>query len=178
MAFLTFACLPELEMWPEPLLPAPWHLSPVAWSGLLTAAALCLPLIQAFIVARRVASALGHNPRSRDDILNRYDRARFVHQLLLFGCFTLALAVGGWGWSVNQVWRAEGFGVLPVAELVVLAPFLVAMGLSWAIFYDAENALDHAASLLSEGSDLEAVFADPYDFTRRQQERARFAPRA
>jgi STE24 endopeptidase len=161
MVFLTLACLPDLEIWPEPLLPAPFHLHPAAWSALLTGLAMCLPLVQAFVVSRRVVVPLRRDLHLRDEVLRRYERGRFFHQLLQFGCFTIAMAIGGWGWSVNQAWRAEWFGVLPLAEIVVLLPFLLPMALSWVIFYDAENSLHQAAQRLVDGDPLAAAFEHP-----------------
>ena len=70
---------------------------------------------------------------------HRYEHRRFVHQIALFGLLGLALCVFGWGWRLTQFWS------LPSAELVVIAPFLLGMLLSWLCFYDAHRALHQAA---------------------------------
>src|SRR5581483_5054085 len=78
-------------------------------------------------------------------------RCRFVHLLGLMAVQVLALGLFGWGWTVQTVggayaavpgepaWLPERlpFG----AELVLVAPFLVGLVLSWAAFYPAEQAL-------------------------------------
>jgi Zn-dependent protease with chaperone function len=150
MVFLTLACLPDLDIWPQPLLPAPFHLDLRAWSALITGLTMLAPLIQAWFVSRRVVVQLKADVHTRDEVLHRYERARFFHQILQFGCFAVAMGVGGWGWTVNSAWRSEPVGLLPLAEIVVLLPLLVPMALSWAIFYDAENALHQAAHRLVE----------------------------
>jgi len=172
MVFLTLACLPEMEIWPEPLIPAPFHLDPATWSVVQTVLIMCVPLLYAFYGSRTVARPLKRDPMLRDQVLRRYDRSRFIHQLLLFGCFALAMGVGGWGWSVNEFWQVAGFGTLPGPELVVLAPFLVPMVLSWVIYYDAENALHQSAQRILEGDQLDAAFENPYEFAQRQKDRS------
>lgn len=169
MVFLTLVCLPDLDLWSEPLLPAPWNMEPVVWSALLTGLSMYVPLVYAFFVTRQVVRPLRRDARLRDELARRYERLRFIHQFLLLGCFSLALGVGGWGWSVNSFWRTEPIGLLPVAELVVLAPFLFTMVLSWIIFYDAENALHQAAQKLIEDDPLAAFLETPEEFALRKQ---------
>ncbi len=180
MGFLTLACLPEPWQWDafEPP-PCPFPMPRELWSLILTALVLCLPLLQAFFVSQRVVRPLRRDPHLRDDVLHHYERNRFIHQLLLFGAYALAMGLGGWGWTVNQLWHPEYAGSLaephpvwPLAEIIVLLPFLIGMVLSWVIFYDAENALHRAAQRLIDGDPLEAAFASPEEREFRQLNRS------
>jgi Zn-dependent protease with chaperone function len=134
LVFLSLACLPEPGRdWPEP----PWGSSP--WAGVvLTALGVGLAVLSAAVVTLRARRAVGPGGELREADLVRYERARSGHQLLLIGLYVISLLVFGWGHAVGVLWRA-GDRLLPGAELVVLAPFLVSLLLSWACFYDAER---------------------------------------
>src|SRR5262249_5291468 len=70
----------------------------------------------------------------------RYGRGRLLHLLGEALTYGLALYAFGYGWAVQSLWATKG-GLLPGTELLLLAPFCVALVLSWACFYDAERAL-------------------------------------
>ena len=167
MLLLTLACLPDLSFWPEPFWKqelAPFGVSPVVWSVLLTGLALALVGLNAFWMSRRVAVPLQRDPNLRERVLPRYERWRFFHQIALFALLGVALGVFGWGWAVDQFWRTERFGVLPCAELVVVAPFFAGMVLSWLFFYDADRASHQAAYQVFDLDPLARALLDPREF--------------
>jgi Zn-dependent protease with chaperone function len=145
LLFLWLACLPEPgKDWPEP----PWDAGP--WLAVvLSAMTVGISALSAGLVSRRTRLALAAGAQAREDVVMRYERSRSRHQLLLFGLYLLALLVFGWGNAVGRFWRV-GDRLLPLPELVVLAPFLVSLLLSWACFYGAERAL-WATGLLDDG---------------------------
>jgi STE24 endopeptidase len=166
MVLLTLACLPDVdgEVWPPPpLLPAPLGLHPAAWSALLTGLGVALVGLNAYRMSRRVARPLNRDPNLRDRVLPRYERARFLHQFALFALLGVALGVFGWGWAVGQFWRAGGVQ-LPWPELLVIAPFLAGMLLSWFFFYDADRASHQAAYRLFALDPLARALMDPREF--------------
>jgi Zn-dependent protease with chaperone function len=135
MLFLTLACVPDMDSWPEPGL---WGGSPVT-SVLLTWLGVLLEVGLAFAVSRRV-QFLHNRSAPRDQIWRGYSRGRLCHLIGLFATYTLALYVFGYGWAVQKLWTWHD-RLLPGAELLLLAPFCVALLLSWTCFYDAERAL-------------------------------------
>src|SRR5262245_54393614 len=134
MLFLTLACLPE--SWPQP---GRWVGSPIK-SVLLTWLGVLLEVGLAFAVSRRTQQLVHEGLTPRDQVLRGYSRGRFCHLIGLFGTYALSLYVFGYGWAVQSLWTSHGH-VLPGAELLLLAPFCVALLLSWTCFYDAERAL-------------------------------------
>jgi Zn-dependent protease with chaperone function len=133
MVFLTLACLPDVRHdWPEPT----WAGS-LPGSVALTAATVLWLAGLAFVMSWRARHALARGPA--DVAARRYERARRRHQVALMLGYAAVLCVFGWGWSVGRFWRL-GDRVLPGAELVVLAPFFLALFLSWLSFFDADRA--------------------------------------
>src|SRR5260370_14156646 len=130
------ACLREPgKDWPEP----PWDAGP--WLAVvLSALTVALATLSAGLVSRRARLGLAPGVQLRDEVLTRYERSRSRHQVVLFGLYLLALLVFGWGDALGRLWRV-GDRLLPFPELVVLAPFLASLLLSWACFYDAERSL-------------------------------------
>src|SRR5579859_1690134 len=145
MVFLVLICMPDADTWPRPpfadYLP-PWMASPQACVA-LTWLAVALTGLNAFLVARRMRRLLELDPAQRERLLYRYERGRFHHQIGLFVMYILVLLVFGWGWSVSHLWSP-----LPGAELLILAPFVVAQMLAWSVYYDAERASHQAAHRL------------------------------
>ncbi len=146
MVFLVLVCVPDAEAWSPPLWLTsvnPWPTPPWAQSPLLCAAitwlAVALTGMHAFLVAWRVRSPLNVVPELRERLLRRYERGRLHHQIGLFVMYILVLVVFGWGWSVAELWRGQGQRPLPGAELLILAPFVIAQLLAWSIYYDAER---------------------------------------
>src|SRR6516165_10124478 len=126
----------DVDKWPEPLLVDEFTKSESArvwWSFLLTGLGIFLVTLNAYRMSRTVARPLDRDPNLRERLLPRYERARFFHQFALFALLGVALGVFGWGWAVGQFWRAGGVQ-LPWPELLVIAPFLAGMLLSWFFF--------------------------------------------
>jgi Zn-dependent protease with chaperone function len=178
MVLLTVACLPDVDWWPAPLLvdEATGNTSVlVAWSTLLTCLGVALVGLNAWRLSRLVARPLDRDPNLRDRVLPRYERGRFLHQFALFALLGAALGVFGWGWAVGQLWAATG-AQLPWPELLVIAPFLAAMLVSWFFFYDADRAshraayrlfaLDPLARALLDPKELETALVPPSDAHR------------
>lgn len=161
MVFLVLVCLPELDSWQKP----PWTDSPLACVA-ATSLAVLLSALHAFWVARRFCVRLEKEPSRREYLLGRYDRGRFHQQILLFGLYLLALLGLGWGWSVAQLWR-RGDIPLPGAELLILAPFVIAQMLAWTAYYDAERA--------THQSTLRLLSADAHTGAWLELERTRAA---
>lgn len=136
--------------WPRPDfgLPAAYAL-PVA--AILTLVALNFMVALAGLAARISARRLFRFPEKRERIIGWYGTFRFYHLLAMFGVFALTLYFCGWGWAVHSVCTvgADPF-LLPGAELVLLAPFLGAMVLCWACYYDAERAIQRTAPFLPD----------------------------
>jgi STE24 endopeptidase len=148
MVFLTVVCLPEVTEWPRPL----WTESP-AWCAAVTGLGLALLGLNAWRLSRGLVLGLAGDPARREVVLRRYERGRGRHQLLIIAVYVLSLIGLGWGWAIGQEWSragepvwvsGEGIWEVPLtplagAEVLVLAPFLLAQLLSWALFYDADR---------------------------------------
>src|SRR5262249_56096076 len=91
MPFLLMIFLPVVCLFPDSPRP-PWGGSP-ALSALLTALAVALLAGHAFVVSRRVTRPLARDPALRDQLLPRYERWRFAHQLRLCTAYVLLLAL-------------------------------------------------------------------------------------
>ncbi|HXG13228.1 MAG TPA: M48 family metallopeptidase [Gemmataceae bacterium] len=138
LLFLTLACLPD--DWPAP---AAWVGTP-ARSTLLTWLAMGLGVATAVAISREVQRRVARDPGRREAVLRRYGSWRLYHLLGLFAVYGGALYLFGWGWAVNRLCCPEPSAAGPLvlaSELLTLAPFLAALVLSWACFYDAESAL-------------------------------------
>jgi Zn-dependent protease with chaperone function len=138
LLFLTLACLPDV--WPEPWGPfaSPFLSATLSWLG--------VALLVGFArgIATYVTRRLPADPGRRERTLSRYSRLRTYHLFLLLGGYALVLYVVGWGWTV-QSFCGRGNAMLPGAELLILAPFLAGLVLSWLAFYDAERAIHDSA---------------------------------
>ena len=143
LVLLTVACLPVA--WPMPPDAVGVYGSiGLTWLGVAGIVAL------AAATAVRTRRQLARDASLQPTLLQRYASRRFVHLVALFAVYGLALYVLGWGGVVQQVcaWgpaSAEGApDTIPGCELLILAPFLVGLILSWVFFYDAERALHDA----------------------------------
>ena len=150
LLFLTLVCLPD--SWSPPFWQhaAPGHTTAV--SAALTWLTMTLVVGFARGIAASVTGRLGVAPGQRESVLRRYGRLRTYHIFILIGAYAAALYLLGWGWTVQQLWR-QGDWELPGAEVLLLAPFLVGLVMSWVAFYDAERAL-HATDE-PEGSEAD-----------------------
>jgi Zn-dependent protease with chaperone function len=144
LILLVLACLPEPGDRSQP----PVWLG-VKGSIVLTWAGVAAVVCTAAFLAQWMRRKLAQDPRQRDHLLDRYTSWRFYHLLGLVSVYGLALFVLGWGGVVEPGTVGGQPGALPGTELLILAPLLVALVLSWTFFYDAERAL-HEASPLSD----------------------------
>jgi Zn-dependent protease with chaperone function len=133
-------------------LPLPWPAPPeglgLRGSAAVTAALTALPVLAAWWLGRRARRGLAADPGRREDVLVRYGRGKLIHLYGLMACHLLALTLG-WGWTAPRlcaVWTADGWWVPPGVELVLMAPFLLGLGLSWACYYPAERAIHETAA--------------------------------
>jgi Zn-dependent protease with chaperone function len=135
MVFLTLVCMPRVDGWSQPGWdPSFWESALWTWLGVF------LTVAYAFIISRPLCRPLNQSVARREAMLQRYDRRRAFHSILLLVTYGLSIWLFGWGWAVKQFWRWHGATLLPAADLLVLAPFLTALILSWAFFYDADRA--------------------------------------
>ena len=145
LLLLTVACLPE--NWPLILDWGSFRINLLFASG-LTWLGIALIIFAAAWLAHKVQLSIRAHPQARETLLQQYARRRYYHLLGLIGFYTLALYVLGWGWSIQSlgalVDASEGKShvLLPGTELLLLAPFLTGLLLSWACFYDADRALN------------------------------------
>jgi len=137
LLFLTLVCVPD--EWP-----APWGVlaSPAVSAG-LTGLGVLLVAGFARAIAAGATRRLTLNPGHRVRVLRRYGRLRTYHIFVLIAVYAVSLYVLGWGWTVQQ-FCGSGAQMLPGAEVLILAPFLAGLVLSWVAFYDAERALHYA----------------------------------
>jgi Zn-dependent protease with chaperone function len=145
LLLLTFACLPlrwqsNFSLGGEDL----------ARNGLLSGSAMAFMVAAAAVLARRTRRQILWQPENRETILQRYGGLRMAHLLGLFVVYGLVLSIFGWGWSVQHICSVEGANqMIPGAELLILAPFLATLILSWACFYDVERALHETSHPLT-----------------------------
>jgi Zn-dependent protease with chaperone function len=133
LMFLTLACLEDdWNRWD-------WFGRP----GL--SAALTLGLMGAWIglsafLAKWTQRELAARPDARDRIARQFGWKRFYHTVGLYLVYSAALYGLGWGAFVQSL-AADGTTLFPGAEILILAPFVIGLILSWVFFYDAERAL-------------------------------------
>jgi len=144
---LTVACLP-IE-WPAP----PYDLRE-AGSAALTGAVVAGLLLIARLFSAGTVYHLARDPGDREAAARGHGLRRFVFPFLNLAALGLLLWYGGWGCTFKQVLTTKSdfylpgteflilkSGYLPGAEFLILAPYLVTLLGSWALFYDAERAL-------------------------------------
>jgi STE24 endopeptidase len=132
---------------------------PPEWLGTtgcaaLTWAGIGLIVASAAAVSQWTRYRLRHDPWQRDAYQHRYSGFRFYHLIGLFAVYGLTLYVFGWGGVVQEaceVGPPEARWPLPGMELLILAPFLVGLVLSWTCFYDAERALHDCGPYREDG---------------------------
>src|SRR5262245_17013872 len=128
LVVLALTCLQH--DWPRP----PDWLG-AAGSALLTWATALAAVGAATGITRRLGRRLQSEPGQLPALLRRYRRARRLHLAGLLGGYAAVLLAGGWGWTARAL-GTLGDGLIPGVELLVLAPFLAGLILSWSQFYD------------------------------------------
>jgi Zn-dependent protease with chaperone function len=126
--------------------PLPWPASPfgLGYRGslLATIAVAAVPVLFAGWLAGRTRRRLLTAPADRERTLRTYHRGRTVQLLTLIAAEFAGLGLLGWGWTVRSWCGAARPEDLPFgAELLVIAPFLLGLVLSWAAIYPAEQTL-------------------------------------
>jgi Zn-dependent protease with chaperone function len=148
LLLLTVACLPE--NWP---LPYEWGSQERALelSSALTWGGVILVVAAAAAMASWVRWSIQTRPEARESILRRYLSWKFYHLVLLIGFYVVSLYLLGWGWTVQSLSNSIGGPdagqnrlMLPGTELLLLAPFVLGLLLSWAFFYGGDRALQQA----------------------------------
>ncbi|MFL5243045.1 MAG: M48 family metallopeptidase [Gemmataceae bacterium] len=138
LVVLTLACWPQ--KWEQPW---EWVGSPFVCIG-LTWATIGLTVLAAKAISIWLRWRLAWHPDQRNHWIHRYRVARRVHYYALFPVFGLVLYLFGWGWAV-QSFLPGGDETPPYlssgGELLIIIPFLVSLLLSWACFYEAEQAV-------------------------------------
>src|SRR5262245_30275792 len=129
---MTIACLPG--NWPS----APEWLGALG-STLATWAGCAAMVGAAAVLAAIMKRRLLEQPEHRSSILRRYRAWRVYHLFTLLGFYLVCLYLLGWVHAVRSG-EVTGLHSLPGEELLILAPFLGALVLSWALFYTVEKA--------------------------------------
>jgi STE24 endopeptidase len=126
--------------------PLPWPASPVGWSErgslLATVGATFAVVLAAAWLAARTRRRLLTAPADRERTVRIYHRGRTINLLVLIAVQFIALGLLGWGWTVRSWCGADAPENLPFgAELLLIAPFVIGLVLSWAAIYPAEQTL-------------------------------------
>jgi Zn-dependent protease with chaperone function len=135
---LILACLP-IE-WPAP----PFGLGPDGSAALTGSAVVSLLLIAKLFTVVTV-NRLARDPGDREAVSRAHSLRRLVFFFLNLAGFGFMLTWCGWGFTANRLLTVDEL-LLPGAEILVLAPYLVTLLGSWAIFYDGEHALHRSSS--------------------------------
>src|SRR5262249_10313124 len=130
---LILACLP-IE-WPAP----PYGLGP-AGSAALTGSVVVVLLFIVKLFTIVTVTRLARDPGNREAVARAHNLRRLVFFFINLAGFGFVLAWCGWGFTANNFLTVDEL-LLPGAEFLVLAPFLISLVGSWAIIYDAEIAL-------------------------------------
>jgi Zn-dependent protease with chaperone function len=146
---LMAACVPSGDDWPMPFPDHP--LLPLATTAAVVAAVVGLAAALTARVRRRLAVPFA----DLDAISSRYARWRMRHLLLLLAAWGGSLYGLGYGRLMAEAFALPApngrMELMPGAELLNLAPLVVMLVLSWAVFYGAEAAFHRAADPLGLG---------------------------
>ncbi len=142
LVFLVVAaCLP-IE-WPAP----PFGLGPTG-SSTLTAAAIILALVAAFLLRSWTLRTIARHPDRKSEAGQSYLQFRRLLFFVNVGIVATAIVGLGWGWTVQDMLALaepeEGTPMerlAPFAEFAVPLPYFLIVFGSWLIYYDVEKAL-------------------------------------
>lgn len=151
LLIMTLACLPE--QWPQPLA---WFCiaGSVELSTALTVVSMLFAVCLAASMAHEARFQILEQPERRDLIFYHHTlwrRRLFISIALLL---LAQVYVFGWGWSVQQLCTLSSGLMVPAAELLVLVPFLLALLITWGLFYET----DHAMQQTMPQADLGSLF--------------------
>jgi Zn-dependent protease with chaperone function len=138
LLLLVLALICLQRDWPEP----------PAWAGaggsaLLAWAAAGLFVATSALAARRARRQLTAGLLPRNSVARRYSAWKRRSFFALLAAYLAALCLVGWGWTARSLFVHDDIFV-PGAELLLLAPLLAGLVLSWAFQYDADRALTDA----------------------------------
>ena len=130
-------------------LPLPWPAPPpgvgARGSLALTAAVLSVPVVAAAVLSGWVVRTLRRDPVRRPEVTATYFRLRRLLGLATLGAAAVAVAGLGWGHTVWHTFLVDLSGrpgvLAPAAELLVPAPYFVALVAGWVVHFPAERAL-------------------------------------
>lgn len=105
-------------------------------AALATVAGVGAFVVLAGAISAAARIALGKTPYRRYEILKRFTRFRRWHFLGIASFFVASLYVLGWGWALESLFADAK---VPFIKPFALVPFLVAMILSWALYYDVDH---------------------------------------
>jgi STE24 endopeptidase len=142
MPFLLLLVLTLISLqreWPRP----PDALG-LGGSIALTWAGVGVFLGEAWLTARRLRRRLAEEAGTRPALLRRHASHRRRHALGLLTFYLVAVCALGWGGAVRDLLAPDG-ALVPGVEVLLLAPLLAGLTLSWAVHYDVERAAHEAA---------------------------------
>lgn len=145
---LILACLPL--GWPPPPSGSEPRADALQQSAILTASVVVGLLLVARAFSLFTVSRVTTRPDDREAIGRAHGLRRLLFVFLNLGGFWLVLLPCGWGWAARELLAvpeapdSEYRWLLPGAEFLVIAPYLIVMVGSWAAFFDAERALHRA----------------------------------
>lgn len=119
--------------------------SDVGYRVLGAVAAMACVVLVAVVGSVRIARRLEWDLSGRPRLLRRFHRLRQVHTALWLVAVGTILYGLDWSRIVRYNWRLNGIPLLD--ELLILAPVLVPVVLSWAAFYEVERVLQVLATL-------------------------------
>lgn len=142
---------------------------PPDWAGMggaitLTWAGVALFLGQAWVSARRVRRQLAADSTTRSTLLRRHAGYRRRHALALIVFYLIAVCAFGWGWVAHRLTTSGVLSasaeaaIVPGVELLMIAPLLAGLVLSWALYYDVERAV-HASGSFDEAEPFPSRWA-------------------
>ena len=126
--------------------PLPWPASPFGWgtrvSLLATAGAAVVPALMAAWLGRRTCRRLMNSSADRERTIHVYHSGRTIQLLVLLAAEFTALGLFGWGATVRTWCGDVPAEELPFgAELLLIAPFVFGLVLTWAAIYPTEQVL-------------------------------------
>jgi STE24 endopeptidase len=148
------ACLPL--PWPAPLVDVSFR-----GSFALTVAAALVPVLLAAALSRWVVRSLARHPDRRAAVLSRYAKLRRVIGVLNLVAVAVSVGVFGWGWTAWH-WPVLDLGrpvLAPGAELLVPAPYFLALFALWAVYFPAERALHRTSAAVRSSLEPEAYWS-------------------
>jgi len=107
------------------------------WWWTLTISLVALAPLAAFVGAGAVRWNMGHGSALGEQMLGRLDRLRRWHMALWLVSLAVVYLALGWPQLVRFNWRLDGVPLL--SALLMLAPLVGSLILSWAAFYEIER---------------------------------------